>query len=342
MSLKAMVTGGGGFLGGRIAQMLLDRGDAVRVLGRRHYPWLESGGAECVRGDVADSDVVRRACCGCDIVYHVAALTGIWGKPDDFWRTNVEGTRNVVEACFAGRVPKLVYTSSPSVVFGQEELCGVNESQPYPMEYLAAYPRSKAAAERIVLAAHGAALSTVALRPHLIWGPGDPHLIPRVIALAKAGQLRQVGNGKNLVDITFIDNAAEAHVLAGDAVGPEAACGGKAYFISQGEPVSLWPWLNGILRVVGVKPVHHTLSFRPAFALGACLEAVYLLLGVRHEPRMTRFLACQLAKSHYFDIQAARTDLGYRPSISTSEGVDRLTQWLRESSEPSCRLAVPA
>ncbi len=327
--MKVLVTGGGGFLGSRITQMLHARGDEVTVLGRRRYPHHEKAGIQTIQADLRDAGAVARACEDMDIVFHVAGLTGIWGKRAAFWDVNVSGTRNVIEGCRVHGVGRLVYTSSPSVVFVEEDMCGVDESHPYPKRYLTHYAETKAAAERSVLAVNAPAPATVALRPHLIWGPGDPHLIPRVIARARTKRLIQIGDGRNLVDITYVDNAAEAHLQAADALAPGAACAGRAYFISQGEPVSLWPWLNEILAMVGVPPVTRVISYRMAHRIGAILEGVYRLVGATREPDMTRFLATQLAKSYYFNISAARRDFGYHPRISTKEGMDRLIAWVR-------------
>ena len=327
--MKALITGGGGFLGSRIAQLLKERGDEVTVLGRRAYPHHEQAGIRTIQTDIRESTAIRQACEGMETVFHVAAIPGIWARRKIFQDINVGGTRNVIDACKNAGVSRLVHTSTPSVVFGESPLCGVDESQPYPQQYLADYPETKAAAERMVLAANSAALSTIALRPHLIWGPGDPHLIPRVIDRARRGQLRIVGDGENLVDITFIDNAAEAHLRAADALTPKAACAGRAYFISQGEPVKLWPWLNGILVELGIPPVERTISYNAARRAGAVLEAVHRVFCPSREPRMTRFLASQLAYSHYFNISAARADFGYEPRVSTSEGLAKLIRSLR-------------
>ncbi|MGD2110896.1 MAG: NAD-dependent epimerase/dehydratase family protein [Phycisphaerae bacterium] len=338
--MKALVTGGGGFLGTRIVQMLAARGEEVVVFGRSRYPHHERSGIVTIQGDLRDADAVDRACQGMDVVFHVGAFAGIWGPRRLFRDINVSGTRHVLNSCQMGGIRRLVYTSSPSVVFGDEPLCGVDESYPYPDRFLAHYPETKAHAEQMVLAANGGTLATVALRPHLIWGPGDPHLLPRLVARARAGKLMQVGDGENRVDITFIDNAARAHILAADALAPDAACAGRAYFISQGEPVVLWPWLNEVLAAVGVPPVKKRISFRKAHWIGAVFEGVYRALGARSEPPMTRFVAAQLAKSHYFDISAARRDLGYEPIVATAEGLRPTVEYLAERAAGVERGAV--
>ena len=322
--MKALVTGGGGFLGGAVARMLHERGDDVTVFGRRRYRHIEHQGIRTVQGDLRDAQAVRAAIEGMDVVFHAGAVTDLWGHHRTFWDINVRGTRHVLAGCRHAGVPRLVYTSSPSVVFGADDLCGVDESVPYPDRYLAVYPETKAVAEREVLAANDDSLATVALRPHLIWGPGDPHLIPRVLERARKGRLVQVGDGRNLVDIVYIDNAAEAHVLAADVLEPGAACAGRPYFITQGEPVALWPWLNAIIQAVGLPRVRPKVSYRTAYRIGWLWEAVYRILEAGREPPMTRFLATQLAKSHYFNISAARRDFGYGPRVSTADGVKRL------------------
>ena len=326
--MKVLVTGGGGFLGSAIVRMLHERGDEVSVLGRGTYPHIGPYITRMFQADIRNAPAVAHACEGMDVVFHVAALAGIWGRSSDFWSINVEGTRNVVEACRANGVSRLILTSTPSVVFGKDDLCGVDELTLYPSRHLATYSETKAVAERMVLAANSPTLATVALRPHLIFGPGDPHLIPRVIARAGQGRLVQVGDGKNLVDVTYIDNAADAHVKAADALTLGGRCAGRAYFISQGKPVSLWPWLNELLTAVGVPTVTRSMSFRNAYRAGIAFETAYRVFGIVREPPMTRFLATQLAKSHYFDISCARRDFGYDPTISTADGVQRLVATL--------------
>ncbi len=318
--MKALVTGGGGFLGGAIVDRLLARGVAVRSFARGAYPALAAKGVEALRGDLADADAVHGAAAGCDVVFHVAARPGVWGSHDDFHRPNVIGTRNVIDACRRHGIPKLVYTSTPSVVHAGGDLEGVDESVPYPDHFEAHYPATKAEAERAVLAAHGPALATVALRPHLIWGPGDNHLIPRIVARAKAGRLRLVGQPPGpMVDTTYIDDAAEAHLLAFERLGPEAACGGRAYFISQGDPQPVSVVINGILAAHGLPPCERWISAKAAYRVGAVLEAVFGLFRVKAEPPLTRFVAKQLATAHWYDISAARRDLGYAPTATVAE-----------------------
>lgn len=322
--MRAVVTGAGGFLGRYVVDELLARGDDVVALGRGYYPHLPTA-ARQIQADVRDLAALRRAFQGADAVFHIAARVGVWGPWREFYETNVVGTRNVIAACRARGVRRLVYTSSPSVIFDGSDQRNVDESHPYPDEWLSPYPHSKKLAEEEILAAHGPVLGVVSLRPHLVWGRGDTSLIPRLIERARAGKLVQVGDGKNLVDVIHVRNAARAHVLAADALGePRAACGGRAYFLSQGEPVELWRFIAEILERAKLPPVRKRISFATAYNLGRVLEKTHRLLAPNREPRMTRFLAHQLAKDHYYDIGAARRDLGYEPRVGTQAGLDEL------------------
>jgi len=186
--MKAFVTGGGGFLGLALVKILREGGHDVVSLQRGYYPELEKTGTRCFRGDIGDLEGVKEAAAGCDTVFHVAAKAGVWGKYDDYYRANVLGTRNIIDACRDLKIPRLIFTSSPSAIFSGRDENGIDESAPYPRKHLATYPRTKAIAEGLVLSANGGGLATVALRPHLIWGPGDPHLVPRVIERAIAGR----------------------------------------------------------------------------------------------------------------------------------------------------------
>jgi nucleoside-diphosphate-sugar epimerase len=327
--LHALVTGAGGFLGRYIVEQLVARGYRVRTLARRAYPELAALGVESVQGDVQDSAAVSAACRGIDVVFHVAAVAGIWGPWKTYYGINTTGTENVLAGCRQHGVSRLVYTSSPSVTFAGTDQCGVDESVPYPQKWLAHYPHTKALAEQRVLAASGDGLATCSLRPHLIWGPRDQHLIPRLIERARRGQLRQVGDGTNRVDVVYVENAAEAHLLAADALANNPAARGQAYFITNGEPVNCWQWIGEILALAGLPPVKRRISARGAYVAGGMLEGVWSILGRTDEPRMTRFLAAQLATSHYFDISRARRELGYQPRISMAAGMERLGEWLK-------------
>ncbi len=327
--MRALVTGGGGFLGGGIARRLVENGVEVRTLQRGTYDRLARLGVEQICGDIADAETVDRAVEDCEVVFHVAARVEMWGAFDPFYRTNVVGTDNVLIAMRKGGVSKLVYTSSPSVVHGREDLEGVDESAPYPEHFDAAYPQTKAMAEMAVLAANGPDLATVALRPHLIWGPEDTNLVQQLVERARAGQLRFVGGGQNLVDTVYIDNAVDAHLLAADALAPGSPCAGKAYFISNGDPWPLKKIANGILGAAGLPAENRSISLGVAVAAGKVLEAVHGVFPARGGPRMTPFIARNLATAHWYDISAARRDLGYEPAVSIEEGLRRLSEWFR-------------
>jgi 2-alkyl-3-oxoalkanoate reductase len=353
-----LVTGGTGFLGRQLVARLLAAGRSVLVLARRFAPDLEKRGVRFVCADVADAGAVRNALRGVETVFHIASKVGVWGRYEDFFRTNVLGTRALLEGCRAHGVHRLVYTSTPSVVYNGRDLAGVNESLPLATHCPAAYPLTKAMAERDVLAANSAELRTVALRPHLIWGNDDPHLVPRLLERARAGRLRIVGSGRNRVDMVHIRNAIDAHLLAERALsdpssadsGPPpsppvqepdtcnvlrykpagaGAAAGKAYFITNGEPVVLWDWINGLLRALDIAPVTQRVPLWAATAVGITCEALWCLLPLRGEPPMTRFIAKELATDHWFDISAARRDLGYEPRISMTEGTAELIASLR-------------
>lgn len=330
--MKALVTGGGGFLGLALVRALRQRGLAVRSISRQRYEVLTKLGVEQVRGDLVELAAVMAAVQGCDVVYHVAAKAGIWGPYEEYHRANVVGTENVIAACRRQGVARLVYTSSPSVVFDGDDMEGVNESVPYPAHFEAAYPQTKALAEQRILAANGPNLSTVALRPHLIWGPGDHHLLPRLVARSRAGQLRRIGRGKNKVDTVYIDNAVEAHLQAADALRPGAAAAGRAYFIANGEPVELWEMVNRLLAAAGEPPVQRAVPLRLALALAWVFETSARLRRQQAEPRLTRFVVREMATAHWFDLSAARRDFGYVPRVNVAEGLQLLQTHLQKTA----------
>ncbi len=327
--MKLLVTGGGGFLGKALAKALVREGHDVRAFSRGDYMELRSLGVDVRRGDIAHEKSVFAAVKGCEAVFHVAAKAGVWGPYEEYYRTNVVGTKNVIKACLDNNVRRLIFTSSPSVVFENADQNGVNESEPYPKRFLSHYPRTKAMAEQLVLKANSDELATVSLRPHLIWGPEDNHLIPRIISRAKAGKLRLVGDGKNLVDTVYIDNAVDAHVLALESLSPGSVVSGRAYFITNGEPLPMAEIINKILKAAGLPPVTRKIPVKVAYAAGALMEFIYSTMKRKEEPLMTRFLARELSCAHWFDISAARRDLGYKPMISIEEGMQRLKEWLK-------------
>lgn len=326
--MRVLVTGGGGFLGKAICTQLVAAGHQVASLSRSRHAELDALGVAQRLADLRDRAAVADALAGHDAVVHTAAKVDAWGPGREFRAVNVTGTENVIAGCLAGGVSRLVFTSSPSVVHRGRDLEGIDESIPYATRFPAAYPRTKAAAERLVLAADSPRLATVALRPHLIWGPGDPHLMPQLLAAARAGRLRIIGRPGKLVDTTYVDNAAEAHVLALDRLAPATPVAGRAYFISQGDPRSIEEIFTGVLLAAGLPPVTRRMPRAVARAAALVLEAGYHVARVRAEPPLTRLVAAELGTSHWFDISAARRDLKYRPRVSTEVGVFRVLQHL--------------
>lgn len=324
---KVLVTGGGGFLGIHLVRRLRARGVVVHSFQRSAYPALEQLGVRQFRGDLAvDRAVLTEAVAGCDVVFHVAAKAGVWGDYRHYHQANVTGTLNVLNACLEAGVSRLVYTSSPSVTFDGKDQEGVDESAPYPAQFLTAYPATKAEAEQMVREFADARLATVSLRPHLIWGPGDQHLVPRVVDRAKAGRLRLVGGDDKLVDTVYIDNCVDAHLAAAERLAPGNALSGQAYFITNGEPLPMAAIINGIVQAAGLAPIQKRVSPRVAYAAGVLMEGGARLFGMRNEPPMTRFVAAQLGTAHWFDISAARRDLGYQPAVSMADGFAKLAE----------------
>ena len=324
--MKILVTGGGGFLGQALCRGLVERGHQVSSFNRGHYPQLQAMGVGQIRGDLADPNAVMHAVAGVDAVFHNAAKAGAWGSYDSYYQANVVGTDNVLAACRAHGVGRLVYTSTPSVTHRAThpvEGLGADEV-PYGQDFQAPYAATKTIAEQRVLAANGAELATVALRPRLIWGPGDLQLVPRLAQRSRQGRLRIVGDGLNKVDTTYIDNAAQAHFDALDHLVVGAACAGKAYFISNGEPLEMKVLLNKLLAAVGAPAVTRSLSFKSAYRIGAVCEKAWPLLRLPGEPPITRFLAEQLCTPHWYSMEPARRDFGYVPKVSIEEGLRRL------------------
>ncbi len=327
--MKVLVTGGGGFLGRELCKQLIAQGDEVAYLARNAYPDLEEMGAKGFRIDLGSEDPLEPALEGVELIYHAASKTGIHGAKSEFLRINTHGTERLLEAAKKAGIRRFVYTSSPSVVFSRN--CeGADESAcQYLDHYDDAYAETKSLAERAVLAANSENFATVALRPHLIWGPGDPNLIPRLIARQKDGRLKRVGDGKNRVSITYVANAAVAHLQAAKRLEPQSPIAGKAYFITDAEPVMLWPWIDHLLTELGLGPVKSSVPYALAYFAGACTEALHALLRKTSEPTLTRFLVRELSQSHWYSIEAARRDLGYAPIVTPEEGLERTIQSFR-------------
>jgi len=330
--MKAMVTGGAGFLGSHLVERLKKDGHFVRAvdLPGADFSGLQKQGVEIISGDLRDAGLVDRACAGMELVFHVAALASPWAPRELFWSINVTATDNVISACKMNRVRRLVHVSSPSAVFDGKEHFMADESLPYPKKFLSHYSETKAVSEQHVLAANGPDLETVVIRPHAIWGPGDRHLLPRVIARAKAGKMFQVGDGENLVSNLYVENAVDALLLAAGA----KAAAGKAYFITDAEPVKIWELVRRILSELGVPGPRGVIPFWAAYSLAAVQELVWKLFQLEGEPNITRYTVSELAKNHTYSIEAAKKDLGYVPRVSAQEGLAKTLAWLRESGIP--------
>ncbi len=321
--MKILVTGGGGFLGSHLVKALVKQGHTVQTMSRELYPELDHLGIKQLRGDLQDPVAVIKACRGQEVVFHTASKVAMWGKWDNFYQTNTLGTKNLLKAAREQGVTRFIYTSTPSVVFSDRDLINAPNSTPYPEldSYKSLYAKSKALAEKEVLASHqNGEFMTVALRPHLIFGPGDKNIIPRLVQRAKSGRLRIVGDGQNQVDVIHVKNAVHAHLCALERLKTDSLIGGKSYFLGQEKPVILWNFINQILAHYKLEPVTKKISFTKAYRLGAVLEGLYRGLHIyKNEPPMTRFVSMQLAKSHYFDHHESETELGYKPIIELKD-----------------------
>lgn len=332
--MKIVVTGGTGFLGGALCRALKQQGYPVTALVRREAPELQNIGIEIKYGDLRDPDAVGKSLEGADGVIHCAARAGIWGNFRDYYEDNVTGTENIINGCLRHGVRKLVFTSSPSAVFDMKNQEGVDETQPYPKKFKSHYPHTKALAEQMALRANGEKLAAVALRPHLIWGPGDRHLVPRIVARAKAGKMYIIGTGKNKIDTIYIENAVDAHIAAINSLDIGSPIAGKAYFLTNGEPMETEELLNAILKEANLPPIGKKIPEPLAYMFGTAMELFYGLTGRSDEPLLTRFVSKELACSHWFNISAIRRDLGYSPRISIGEGLKKLGEWLRKNGNP--------
>ena len=331
MSQRVLVTGYGGFLGKAVSLWLLRNGFQVRGLARQPYPDCIAAGVEGIQGDLRDPDCLLKACHQVDAVVHTAAIAGVWGDRRTFESINVTGTTNLLEAAKQSGVQAFVYSSSPSVTFDGQPQSGIDESTPYPTQWLCDYPRTKAIAEGLVQAANQPGrLLTCSLRPHLIWGHGDPHLIPRVIQRCQQGRLRRVGSGRNLIDTIHVENAALAHGLAVQKLlAGDTQVAGQNFFVTDGEPIACWDWITCLLDGAQLAPPNRSISLTAAYRLGWAMEVLFKAMRIQSEPPMTRFVALQLGVDHFFSIDKARRLLGYHPSIDRAAQMEKMSHWLR-------------
>ena len=320
--MRVLVTGGGGFLGSHLVEQLLQFGHQVRSIGRRPQIVLAAKGVEVIQGDIVSISDVQQAMHGVDVVFHTAGYANIDMLYSNYYQTNVIGTKNLVDTAKKVGVSKFIYTSSPSVVFNGEDISGADESMPVNEHYHWYYSSTKAIAENYVLKNNDPdVMLTTAIRPHLLLGPGDNHLLPNLIKKIKSGKLKVVGDGNNLVDVTFVDNAVHAHILALEHINRAA---GKAYFIGQERPLKIWQLINNICHQLHLPEIKQSIDFHTAYYFGWCCEWVYKLCCLTGNPPMTRALAVALAKDHYFSHEAARNDLGYKPLSLIETNVEKL------------------
>jgi nucleoside-diphosphate-sugar epimerase len=325
--MKVLITGAGGFLGSHICDLLLDENIEVINLSRSNHPYLTRKSIKSFFGNITDPEICLKATVSVDAIIHTASKIGMWGKWDDFYQTNVIGLENLLKAAQINNVKKFVYTSTPSVAFGGVSLENVSEDIGYAPIFFNHYSKSKAQAEQLLRSYNSLNFSTVALRPHLIFGPRDTNLIPRLIERAEKKRLKIIGSGQNLVDVTYVKNAALAHVMALKKLTPESPLAGNAYFLGQEKPVFLWSFINQILLKKNISPIKSRIPYFLAYFIGAVSELTYKILGIYdREPLMTRFLAMQLAKSHYFDHHNSINQIGNYLKYSLDDSLNSMEE----------------
>jgi len=329
----AVVTGAGGFVGRHLVERLVAAGTPVIASDLRD-PGI--AGARFVPCNVTDLAACERLVAGAGVVFHVASMVQTrQSGAAPVWAVNHGGTRNLLTASAASGVSRLVYVSSASVVYQGTDIENGNETLPYAATTQAPYADSKIAAERDVLAAHSATgLRTCSIRPHVIYGPGDGRFLPAILRRARSGSLRYgVGRDNKLSDFTYIDNLIDALLLADQRLGEDAALGGRAWFVTNGEPIGFWEFVDRVLSAMGMPPTRGRIPYRVAYAAAAVAEGVTSLLGRDAGPEngFTRFAVRYMCTHHYFSIDRARRDLGYQPAVSIDEGIRRTIEHLRRT-----------
>ena len=332
--MRVLLTGASSLIGRELARSLTGRGDSV-VCFQRHASGIPSDQRAMVEvlGDVRDAAAIEAAAVGCDAVVHLAAKVGVVGGWEEYRSVNVDGTANVLAAARRAGIGRFVHVSSPSVAHGGEALIGAGADPPVLGRRRAYYAESKAIAENETLAATSEEMAVVAIRPHLVWGPGDTQLVGRIVERARAGRLALVNRGHALVDTTYIDNAVSALVAALDSVRPDAACAGRAYVIANGEPRPIRDLIAGICAAAGVDFAPRDVPLAAATTVGSIVERAWPVLRRSDEPPLTRFLAEQLGTAHWFDPRPAALDLGWAPTVTIDEGLGRLAEWYAADPE---------
>ena len=320
------MTGTGSLLLGGIASELLRRGDEVVCLQRRPVAFVGHQNAQEVLADICDAEAVTLAAKGCDAIIHGAARVGVVGSQKEFYDTNVRGTENILRVTEQHNISRLVFVSTPSVAHTGHSLVGAPAGGAEIGRSRSFYAESKAIAERTVLNARNERLAVVAIRPHLVWGPGDTQLVGRIVERAASGRLAVIGTGNALVDSTYIDNAISAHIAALDALHIGSACDGNAYVVSNGEPRTVNELMRSMCESAGVTFEPRHLSLALGVRLGSLIERLWPLMR-SSEPPVTRFVAEQLGTAHWFDQRAVQKDLQWAPTVTLDEGFERLTQW---------------
>jgi nucleoside-diphosphate-sugar epimerase len=327
--MKVLVTGGGGFIGIALIKRLIAEGHKVTSYSRREYPLHWALGIISIQADIKDLETLEKACKGKDVVFHLAAKIGIWGDYDDYHSTNVTGTFNVIKACRKQGVGRLIFTSSSGVVFDGSDLEGIDESHPYPENHGSHLAATKAMAERLIVEANSEELKTIALRPHLVWGPYDAHLIPGILKRVGSGKMRRIGDQEHFIDTTYIDNMIDALILACEALDSNPKAAGKALFITNGEPARVWDFINSIIQIAGYPPIQKKIPERLALIAAGISEKAHKIFRIKSEPFMTRYAIKEMITNHWFDISAAREILGYEPGVSYAEGFKHLKDYLK-------------